>query len=145
MFISALLIVDAFFVSYYLGFHSRSVPVIDPSLPPLAKPVPVPAPAKPAAKPEVKDKAAKDKAAQSKGAKNKATKSTGPTKALSGNDKKKTTDKTMKGVSQPAGGLAVSSGSKSKPGAGGAKVKQSPSGTQNKKSAPATNKSTTTN
>lgn len=89
MFISTLLIVDAFFVSYYLGFHSRSVPVIDQSLPPQAKPAPAPAPAKPTGKPGT-DKAAQDKAAKNHGAK---------TKAANDSSGQKTTTKTKKPVS----------------------------------------------
>jgi hypothetical protein len=47
MFISAILIVDAFFVSYYLGLHSRTVDVEDLSMKPVEKPVPIkPAPVK---------------------------------------------------------------------------------------------------
>lgn len=39
MFVSALLIVDTFLVSYYIGFHSRTVSVVDPNLKPVEKPV----------------------------------------------------------------------------------------------------------
>jgi hypothetical protein len=41
MFISAILIIDTFFVSYYLGVHSRTVDVEDLSMKPVEKPVPV--------------------------------------------------------------------------------------------------------
>lgn len=37
-FISALLVVDTFFVSYAVGFNSRRVLVVDPSLPPIVQP-----------------------------------------------------------------------------------------------------------
>jgi hypothetical protein len=40
MFISCLLVVDTFFVSYAVGFNSRSVLVVDASLPPYVKPSP---------------------------------------------------------------------------------------------------------
>ena len=41
IFISSLLVIDTFFACYYMGFHSRTISVIDPSLKPVQ-----PAPAK---------------------------------------------------------------------------------------------------
>lgn len=38
IFISTLLVIDTFLVSFYFGFNSRHVLVVDPSLPPLVKP-----------------------------------------------------------------------------------------------------------
>ncbi|MBC7996303.1 MAG: hypothetical protein IAF58_00055 [Leptolyngbya sp.] len=38
-FISLLLVVDTFFVSYAFGFHSRHVLIVDPKLPPVVKKV----------------------------------------------------------------------------------------------------------
>lgn len=52
IFISTLLVIDTFFVSYAVGFQSRHVLIINPKLPPVvqkkveAKPIPPPAPAK---------------------------------------------------------------------------------------------------
>lgn len=43
-FISLLLVVDTFFVSYAFGFHSRHVLIVDPKLPPVVKRVEAKAP-----------------------------------------------------------------------------------------------------
>jgi hypothetical protein len=58
IFISVLLVIDTFFVSYAAGFHSRHVLVVNPKLPPVvqkkveAKPI---LPTKPAPKSNAKD------------------------------------------------------------------------------------------
>lgn len=56
MFVSAIVCIDTFFVSYFLGLHSRSVDVEDPTMKPIQKPAPAakPAPAKEPAKTETK-------------------------------------------------------------------------------------------
>lgn len=95
MFISTLVVIDTFFVSYYLGMHSRSVPVIDNSMKPVV-PVVVPVKAapktpikkdeKPGAKPASKHppKAAPKSKVHSKAA---ASKNTGAKKTVSQKNK----------------------------------------------------------
>jgi hypothetical protein len=57
MFVSAILIIDTFFVSYYLGVHSRTVDVEDPTMKPVEKLVPPKPPAEVKAAPTTPDKA----------------------------------------------------------------------------------------
>jgi hypothetical protein len=64
IFISTLLVIDTFLVSYFVGFNSRHVPVVDPSLPPLA----------PAAPKEKETPPAKPKADDTKAAHTESTK-----------------------------------------------------------------------
>jgi hypothetical protein len=51
--ISTLIVIDTFFISFAVGFNSRHVLEIDPSLPPLVQPKP---PAKPAEVPKAAEK-----------------------------------------------------------------------------------------
>lgn len=76
-FMSTLLVIDTFFVSYAVGFNSRHVLVVDPKLPPYVKLTPAPAesgdnkikPKKPA--PEAKQ-LSQSQTQSHKGAKNKS-------------------------------------------------------------------------
>lgn len=66
IFVSAVLVIDAFFVSYAVGFNSRHVPVIDPKLPPAHKPVKQPVAADKAQKTKTEEKpAAKEEKGES--------------------------------------------------------------------------------
>ncbi|HEY9791012.1 MAG TPA: hypothetical protein V6D22_11470 [Candidatus Obscuribacterales bacterium] len=60
VFVSAVVIVDTFLLSYAVGFNSRHVLVIDPNLPPVKVEAPVP-PSTTNTKTEAKDKASADK------------------------------------------------------------------------------------
>ncbi len=53
--ISTLLVIDTFFISFAVGFNSRKVDVVDPTLPPLVQPA-APAKSTEPAKAPIKDK-----------------------------------------------------------------------------------------
>lgn len=56
MFVSSLIVIDAFLISYYVGLHSRTVNVVDPSMKPVQPPAVVQPQSRPAIAPTDKTK-----------------------------------------------------------------------------------------
>jgi hypothetical protein len=80
MFVSAILCIDSFFASYFVGLHSRTVDVEDPTMKPIQKPVAV------ETKPSVPVK--EDISKKSDNGKPKKTKSKAKTKSTAATKKK---------------------------------------------------------